>query len=169
MLAIRLKRTGRSGHAQFRLIVQDGRFHPTRGKVVAYLGSYDPHQKTAAIDKELAAKYLQSGAQPSDTAARILKKEGVKLPAWVSLNPDKQRQIRHPEKLRRNRPADAVPTESTAEETPIESEQVEKPTEKVPADTKEEPKEAPAEEPKGQPEASPEEPADEPSDSDPAA
>lgn len=104
MLAIRLKRTGRSGHAQFRVIVQDSRFHPTRGRVVAYLGSYNPHSKTAQIDKELAKRYLSNGAQPSDRAAKLLKDEGIKLPDWVKVNAPKTQTIRNPEKLRRNRP-----------------------------------------------------------------
>ena len=109
MLAIRMQRTGRRGHAQFRVIVQDSRFHPTRGKVVAYLGSYNPHAKTAQLDKEAAQKYLSNGAQPSDRAVKLLKAEGVKLPAWVEVSSPKKKAIKNPEKLRRNRPADAAP------------------------------------------------------------
>ena len=106
MLAIRLQRTGRSGHAQFRVVVQDSRFSPKRGRVTAYLGSYDPHTKTTVLDKDKASDYLSHGAQPSDKVAQILKSEGVKLPDWVKLSTQKnKRAIRNPEKLRRNRPA----------------------------------------------------------------
>ena len=35
MLAIRMQRTGRKGHAQFRVIVQESRRTPTSGNVVA--------------------------------------------------------------------------------------------------------------------------------------
>jgi len=118
MLAIRLQRTGRSGHAQFRVVVQDSRFSPKRGRVTAYLGSYDPHTKTTVLDKEKAADYLSHGAQPSDKVAQLLKSEGVKLPDWVKLSTQKnKRAIRNPEKLRRNRPAGAdAPAPEAAEE-----------------------------------------------------
>jgi small subunit ribosomal protein S16 len=124
MLVIRMQRAGRKGHAQFRVVVQDSRRTPTSGRVVARLGSYNPHTKTATIDKEKASFYLEHGAQPSDRVARLLKSEGVKLPAWVKLDIDKKRTIRNPEKLRRNRPADAPaeekPAETEAAETPVE-------------------------------------------------
>ncbi len=127
MLAIRLKRTGRKGHAQFRVIVQDAHRHPSSGNIVALLGSYNPHTKTAQLDNEKASFYLDHGAQPSDRAARLLKDEGVKLPKWVVLEPKKKGAIRSPEKLRKNRPAgaEAPPTKAekaAIEETPAEAE-----------------------------------------------
>jgi len=105
MLAIRMQRTGRKGHAMFRVVVQDSRRTPTSGKIVAQLGSYDPHTKTAQLVKDKASFYLEHGAQPSDRAARLLKSEGVKLPKWVSLEGKKSGAIKNPDKLRRNRPA----------------------------------------------------------------
>lgn len=120
MLTIRMQRTGRSGHAQFRVIVQDSRFSPTRGRVVAYLGSYDPHTKTATLDSEKAAQYLGSGAQPSDRVAQLLKKEGLKLPDWVKVSSPQKRAIKNPEKLRRNRPAEEPKAETA--EAPAEEE-----------------------------------------------
>lgn len=158
MLAIRLQRTGRSGHAQFRVVVQDSRFSPTRGRVVAYLGSYNPHTKTAEIDSDKAAQYLQNGAQPSDRAARLLQKEGVKLPSWVKLEDPRQRQTRNPDKRRSTRPAEP---EAPASEAPAtEAEEAEAPAETAESavDTPEEVvSEAPAEEPAETPEASAEE------------
>lgn len=124
MLAIRLQRTGRSGHAQFRVIVQDSRFSPTRGRVVAYLGSYDPHTKTSTIDGDKASQYLANGAQPSDRVARLLQKEGVKLPEWVSLEQSQTGTTRNPEKRRSTRPAGpeapVVEEAPAAEQTPAE-------------------------------------------------
>jgi small subunit ribosomal protein S16 len=115
MLAIRMQRTGRKGHAQFRLIVQDKRFSPTSGRVVAQLGSYDPHSKVVKVDTEKAAAYLKNGAQPTDRVAMLLKKEGVKLPTWVKLADPQKRSIKNQDKLRRNRPADAKPVEVPAD------------------------------------------------------
>lgn len=133
MLAIRLQRTGRKGHAQFRLIVQEARRTPSSGKVVAALGNYDPHTKAVTVDKEKASFYLTNGAQPSPRAAVLLQKEGVTLPSWVKVDSSKQRAIKNVEKLRRNRPAEAEAAEPAAE--------AEAPSEEAPA----EPAEASAE------------------------
>jgi len=116
MLVIRMQRTGRKGHAMFRVVVQDSRRTPTSGKIVAQLGSYDPHQKNVILDKEKAAFYLEHGAQPSDRVARLLKAEGVKLPSWVQLEADKQRTVRNAEKRRSTSPAEPAPVEEPAAE-----------------------------------------------------
>ena len=162
MLAIRMQRTGRSGHAQFRVIVQDSHRSPTSGKIVAYLGSYDPHNKTAIIDKQKVAFYLEHGAQPSDRLARLLKSEGVSLPAWVSISADKERTVRNADKRRSTRPAgEAAPP--PAEEPAAESETAEIPAieEAKPVEETTLAVEAPAEEPPAaEPEASAEKPAD---------
>jgi small subunit ribosomal protein S16 len=136
MLVIRMQRTGRKGHAQFRVVVQDSRRTPTSGKIVASLGSYNPHTKTSTLDKEKAVFYMEHGAQPSDRVARLLKAEGVKLPNWVKLTAAKEGKLRNPEKLRRNRPAEeAQPEEAPAEEAIAET----------PTGTTDEVAEAPAE------------------------
>lgn len=120
MLTIRMQRTGRKGHAMFRVVVQDSRVTPTSGKIVALLGSYDPHAKTAVLDKEKAATFLKNGAQPSDRAAMLLKSEGVKLPSWVAVDTKKTGKLKNPEKLRKNRPAEPKAEEAPAEEAPAE-------------------------------------------------
>lgn len=118
MLAIRMQRTGRKGHAMFRVVVQESRLTPTSGKVVANLGSYDPHAKVATLDKEKAAFYLDHGAQPSDRAARLLQGEGVKLPKWVALSENKEGKLRNADKLRKNRKVEQpVVTEEEAPAT----------------------------------------------------
>lgn len=107
MLTIRMQRRGRSGHAQFRVIVQDSRFSPKSGRVVAYVGSYDPHTKTAALDGEKISAYLINGAQPSDRVAKLLQKEGIKLPSWFKPSAPRSGKVRNPEKRRSTRPAGA--------------------------------------------------------------
>jgi len=117
MLAIRLQRTGRKGHAMFRVVVQDSRRTPSSGKVVAALGTYDPHSKAVTLDNEKAAFYLTNGAQPSSRAAMLLKSEGVALPKWVAEPTKKTGAIRNAEKLRRNQPKEeAAPAEAPVEE-----------------------------------------------------
>lgn len=135
MLAIRMQRTGRKGHAMFRVVVQDSRVTPTSGKVVALLGSYNPHAKTATLDKEKVETFLKNGAQPSDRAAMLLKSEGIKLPKWVDVDSKKAGKLRNPEKLRKNRSeeekAEAVAEEAPAEEPVVEAEAPEAPAEEV--------------------------------------
>jgi small subunit ribosomal protein S16 len=123
MLAIRMQRTGRHGHAMFRMIVQDARRTPTSGNIVALLGSYDPHTKTAVFDKEKASYYLEHGAQPSDRVIFLMKSQGVKLPSWVSVDTKKTASIRNQSKLRRNRPAgEATPVPKVEDEVSTEVE-----------------------------------------------
>jgi small subunit ribosomal protein S16 len=129
MLVIRLQRTGRKGHAQFRVVVQDSRRTPTSGKIVAQVGTYDPHTKTVNLDKERTQHYLDHGAQPSDRVVLILEKEGVKLPKWVVKPGKKEGVVRHAEKLRRNQPKE----EPKAEE-PVAEAVAETPAEEAPAE-----------------------------------
>jgi small subunit ribosomal protein S16 len=123
MLAIRLQRIGRKGYPVYRLAVQEAQRHPSSGRVVAYVGSYNPHTKEASIQAEVAQKYLDNGAQPSPRVVKLLKDGGVKLPKWVNdVATDKQKSIRNAEKLRKNQPKEEVKevTEVPAEEVPAE-------------------------------------------------
>ncbi len=105
MLVIRLQRTGRKGHAMFRIVVQDSRRTPSSGKVVAQLGSYDPHAKIINIDKEKTSKYLSNGAQPSERMVSLLKSQSIELPAWIKSSSGKQKAIKNPDKRRSTAPA----------------------------------------------------------------
>lgn len=131
MLVIRLQRTGRKGHAQFRVVVQDSRRTPSSGKVVAALGHYNPHSKEITIDKEKAQFYLDHGSQPTSRVAVLLKKEGVKLPDWVKIDQSKTRSVRNAEKRRSTTPAPEEP--EVVEEAPAE----EPAAEEAPAETEE--------------------------------
>lgn len=126
MLAIRMQRVGRKGHPVYRVIVQEAHRQPTSGKVVATLGSYDPHTKKAELDTENAKKYLDNGAQPSNRVVKLFETQKISLPKWV-VKPaqDKKKAIRNSEKLRRNQPK--------VEDTPAEPAQ----TEETPAKTAE--------------------------------
>lgn len=115
MLAIRLQRTGRSGHAEYRMIVQDARKSPTSGKIVTSLGSYNPHTKSVVIDKEKAGLFLKNGAQPSSRVVSLLAKEGVKIPDWAQKLAKKERAIKNTDKLRKNRPAEEPTVEAPAD------------------------------------------------------
>lgn len=120
MLAIRLQRLGRKGYPVYRLAVQEAQRHPSSGRVVAYVGSYNPHTKQANIQVETAQKYLDNGAQPTPRVVKLLADAGVKLPKWVKqADTAKQKSIRNAEKLRKNQPKEEAPAE---EATPVEAE-----------------------------------------------
>ena len=121
MLAIRLQRVGRKGYPVYRLAVQEAQRHPSSGRVVAYVGSYNPHTKEAKVQGEVAQKYLDNGAQPSPRVVKLLAAAGVKLPNWVSQSTSKAKTIRHADKLRKNQPKEEVPeVEAVTEEAPAE-------------------------------------------------
>ena len=117
MLAIRLQRLGRKAYPVYRVAVQEAQRHPSSGRVVAYVGSYNPHTKEANIQVEAAQKYLDNGAQPTPRVVKLLKDAGVKLPSWVKQPvTDKQKSIKNAEKLRKNQPKEEVVEEAPAEE-----------------------------------------------------
>lgn len=134
MLAIRLQRVGRKGHAMYRLAVQEAQRHPSSGRVVAYVGTYDPHTKEAKIQVESAQKYLDNGAQPSPRVVKLLENAGVKLPEWVQkFEGDKTKAIRHSDKLRKNQPkVEVAPYETVEEVAEKEVEKAAKPAEAAP-------------------------------------
>ncbi len=72
---IRLRRMGSKNAAFYRVIVQDSRRAPT-GRFIETLGWYDPKQEgnNFSLNLDRADYWLGNGAQPSDTAASLIKK-----------------------------------------------------------------------------------------------
>ncbi len=75
---IRLQRYGRKGYAYYHVVVADSR-SPRDGRCIERLGTYNPntHPATINLNFERALYWVGVGAQPTDTANMILKKEGV--------------------------------------------------------------------------------------------
>lgn len=121
MLSIRLQRTGRKKHAQFRVVVQDSKLTPTSGRVIANLGHYNPHTKEHGIDFDKGALYLKNGAQPSQRVVKIFTDHKVKMPGWVKPLQTKAKTIKNPDKLRRNRPAEAEVKADDQVKEPVEA------------------------------------------------
>lgn len=105
MLAIRLQRVGRSGSAQYRIIVQQAQKQPTSGCVIAFVGTYDPHTKDCKVQVETAQKFLDNGAQPSPRVVKLLTDAGVKMPSWVAKSRVNAKVAKNAVKLRKNQPA----------------------------------------------------------------
>ncbi len=75
---IRLQRHGKKGKPFYYIVVADSRA-PRDGKFIERLGSYNPNTNPATIDLnfEKAVKWVETGAQPTDTAKAILSYKGV--------------------------------------------------------------------------------------------
>lgn len=75
---IRLQRYGKKGRPYFHIVAADSRA-PRDGKYIERLGSYDPNTNPATIDINVddALRWLNNGAQPTDTARAILSYRGV--------------------------------------------------------------------------------------------
>ncbi len=77
---IRLQRHGKKGKPLYWIVAADAR--ATRdGKYLEKLGVYNPNTNPATIDLDVdgSVKWLQNGAQPTDTAKAILSYKGVML------------------------------------------------------------------------------------------
>lgn len=75
---IRLKRMGAKKSPFYRIVVADSR-SPRDGRFIETVGTYNPVAQPAAIDinEELALKWLQDGAKPSDTVRNLFSKQGI--------------------------------------------------------------------------------------------
>ncbi|BCV21035.1 30S ribosomal protein S16 [Moorella sp. Hama-1] len=75
---IRLKRMGAKKAPFYRLVVADSR-SPRDGRVVEEIGYYNPVKQPVEIkvDEEKALRWLNTGAQPSETVRALFKKAGV--------------------------------------------------------------------------------------------
>ncbi len=75
---IRLKRMGAKKAPFYRVIVADER-SPRDGKFIDEIGYYNPLTNPAEIkiDTAKAEKWLNDGAQPTETVKSILKKSGI--------------------------------------------------------------------------------------------
>lgn len=82
MLVIRLSRTGRNKYPTYRIVAAE-QARAATGKFISILGHYNPHTKELVIKKEEVSRYLQNGAQPSNSVLKLLQKEQVELPQWA--------------------------------------------------------------------------------------
>lgn len=75
---IRLKRMGAKKTPFYRIVVADSR-SPRDGRQIETVGTYNPLTKPAEvkINEELALKWLQNGAKPSDTVRNLFSEQGI--------------------------------------------------------------------------------------------
>jgi small subunit ribosomal protein S16 len=74
MVKVRLYRTGARGKPSYRIVVMDQR-KKRQGRVLELLGTYDPRGTGGIQYSEAAlAKWVERGAQISDTVATLVKR-----------------------------------------------------------------------------------------------
>ncbi|MEF3303016.1 30S ribosomal protein S16 [Paenibacillus sp. GYB003] len=75
---IRLKRMGAHKAPFYRVVVSDSR-SPRDGRFIEEIGTYNPLTTPASvsIDEDKALKWLQNGAQASDTVRSLFSKAGI--------------------------------------------------------------------------------------------
>ena len=75
---LRLKRMGAKQKPFYRIIAADSR-SPRDGRFIETVGTYDPVKKeeSITIDEEKTLKWLNNGAQPTDTVKNLLTKKGI--------------------------------------------------------------------------------------------
>ena len=75
---IRLRRVGSKKNPIWRIVVADKR-SPRDGRTIETIGRYNAQTEPSVIelDEESARHWLERGAQPSHTAAKLLRTKGI--------------------------------------------------------------------------------------------
>jgi len=123
LVVLRLTRVGKKKQAQYRVVVADSRRF-VNSKIIENVGWYNPHTKEIGLKKDEILSWLEKGAQPSNTVARLLAANGVKLPDWVKITEKDKKPKKEPvvkaEKVEAPAEAPQEPEETPAEEAPAE-------------------------------------------------
>jgi len=89
MVRIRLKRIGQRNSPSYRIVVIDSQ-RSRDGKYLESLGHYNPRNKSLVLNQERASYWLAKGAQPSDTAGRLLRRHAKLTTPPASAEPEPQ-------------------------------------------------------------------------------
>jgi small subunit ribosomal protein S16 len=78
MIKIRLRRTGATKQPHYRIVVADARA-PRDGRYIDLVGHYNPLTDPATIDVDTdkATKWVQQGAQMTETVQKLFARAGV--------------------------------------------------------------------------------------------
>lgn len=87
MVRIRLRRMGTRGRPYYRIVVADQRA-AAKGKFIEQIGVYDPlpDPPKVEINAELARKWIEDGAKPSDAVEHMLVNAGIIVKEGASTN-----------------------------------------------------------------------------------
>ena len=75
---LRLTRMGAKKKPVYRIVASDSR-SPRDGQYIELVGTYNPNTNPAEvkINKEVALKWLNNGAIPTDTVRNLFSKDGI--------------------------------------------------------------------------------------------
>ena len=73
---LRLTRMGAKKRPTYRIVATDGR-RPRDGQYLELIGTYAPLDSVTKINEEVALKWLNNGAIPTDTVKNLFSKEGI--------------------------------------------------------------------------------------------
>ena len=73
---LRLTRMGAKKRPTYRIVATDSR-RPRDGQYLELIGTYQPLDEQVKINEEVALKWLNTGAVPTDTVRNLLSKEGI--------------------------------------------------------------------------------------------
>ena len=75
---IRLRRMGAKKQPFYRIVVADSRY-PRDGRFIEEIGYYNPltEPSDVKVDAEKVKKWLDNGAQPTETVKTLLKKNNI--------------------------------------------------------------------------------------------
>lgn len=84
MVKLRLRRRGRKRLPIYDIVAADSR-SPRDGRIIERIGQYSPTISSGAtmLDRERAAHWIRTGAQPTDTVRDILSREGLLLEVYM--------------------------------------------------------------------------------------
>ncbi len=78
MLRLRLRRVGLKKQPSYRMVIAENEW-PRDGRFLEIVGRYNPrtHPETVEVNEERMYHWLKYGAQPTESVAQILKKQGT--------------------------------------------------------------------------------------------
>lgn len=126
MVKIRLKRMGNTHRPFYRIVVAKSD-SARDSAAIEYLGTYDPLTKPSSVEVkgERALHWLMNGAQPTETVAYLLKREGI-LDEFFAQRPNAKKKFGFLDKTTRAMSVESVvsqvaaPAEEPKAEAPVE-------------------------------------------------
>lgn len=73
---IRLTRMGAKKKPVYRIVASDSR-RPRDGQYIELVGTYNPANNDVKVNEEVAMKWLNQGALPTDTVRSLLSQQGI--------------------------------------------------------------------------------------------
>jgi len=73
---IRLTRMGAKKKPVYRIVASDSR-RPRDGQYIELVGTYNPATEDVKVNEEVAMKWLNQGALPTDTVRNLFSQKGI--------------------------------------------------------------------------------------------